>query len=175
MATSKSTEGPVSFPQGPALPRRLTALPRFPTGPSKTSPPLSLAQPCSSQRKDTGSPGKRRTAPGPLGSHVPGNRGHGPRVQAPQGRLVASSGHPHLAAEPVTVGLLVNLHDDVVHLCDPHKPVALQEPGRELGSALEPGVLSLHGARGIGGNRASLPTRSSPGQVGAGGWSECSP
>lgn len=52
---------------------------------------------------------------------------------------VASSGHPHLAAEPVTVGLLVNLHDDVVHLRDPHKPVALQEPGSELGSALEPG------------------------------------
>lgn len=79
---------------------------------------------------------------------------------------VASSGHPHLAAEPVTVGLLVNLHDDVVHLRDPHKPVALQEPGSELGSALEPGMLGLHGARGIGGNRASLPTPRSPGRVG---------
>lgn len=31
----------------------------------------------------------------------------------------------YLAAEPVPVVIKINLHDEVVHLCDPHKPVAL--------------------------------------------------
>lgn len=78
---------------------------------------------------------------------------------------VASSGHPHLAAEPVTVGLLVNLHDDVVHLRDPHKPVALQEPGSELGSAQEPGMLVSTGpGESVGTEPPSRP------RAAQGGW-----
>ena len=42
--------------------------------------------------------------------------------------LLHVAGGCQLAAEPVAVGLSVNLHDDAIHLCDPHNPVALQEP-----------------------------------------------
>lgn len=43
-------------------------------------------------------------------------------------------GHPspmpttHLRAGPVPVLLVANLLGDMVHLCDPHEPVALQDP-----------------------------------------------
>ena len=40
------------------------------------------------------------------------------------------AGGCQLAAEPVEVGLSVNLHDNAIHLCDSHKPVALQEPDK---------------------------------------------
>lgn len=36
----------------------------------------------------------------------------------------------HLRAGPVPVLLMANLPGDMVHLCDPHKPVALQDPVR---------------------------------------------
>lgn len=51
---------------------------------------------------------------------------------------VTTFAFPHLAAEPVPVVIKINLHDDVVHLCDPHKPVALQEPRRQCSSVLKP-------------------------------------
>lgn len=51
---------------------------------------------------------------------------------------VTTFASPHLAAEPVPVVIKINLHDDVVHLCDPHKPVALQEPRRQHSSVLKP-------------------------------------
>lgn len=76
---------------------------------------------------------------------------------------MTSSGCPHLAAEPVTVRLMVNLHDDVIHLCDPHKPVALQEPGREHSS-----VLGLRGLLSRGpnhrGDRCSRPAPAAQGR-----------
>lgn len=50
-----------------------------------------------------------------------------PTEPAVEEELLHVAGGCQLAAEPVTVGLLVHLHDDVIHLCDPHKPVALQE------------------------------------------------
>jgi hypothetical protein len=56
-----------------------------------------------------------------------------------------SSAFPHLAAEPVSVVFKVNLHDKMIHLCDPHKPVALQKPGKECSSELEPPG-TVHGA-----------------------------
>ena len=52
--------------------------------------------------------------------------------------LVTTFASPHLAAEPVPVVIKVDLHDDVVHLCDPHKPVALQEPSRQHSSVPKP-------------------------------------
>lgn len=36
---------------------------------------------------------------------------------------------PYLGGDPVHVAVMVNVHGDVVHLCNPHKPVAFQEPG----------------------------------------------
>lgn len=36
----------------------------------------------------------------------------------------------HLRAGPVPVLLMANLPGDMVHLCDPHEPVALQDPVR---------------------------------------------
>lgn len=36
---------------------------------------------------------------------------------------------PYLGGDPVHVPVVINVHGDVVHLCDPHKPVAFQEPG----------------------------------------------
>lgn len=51
---------------------------------------------------------------------------------------VTTFASPHLAAEPVPVVIKINLHDEVVHLCDPHKPVALQEPRRQCSSVLRP-------------------------------------
>lgn len=51
---------------------------------------------------------------------------------------VTTFASPHLAAEPVPVVIKINLHDEVVHLCDPHKPVALQEPRRQHSSVLRP-------------------------------------
>lgn len=86
---------------------------------------------CTYQWKDTGSP-------------VSGGQGHGHRA------LATSSGCSHLVAEPVTVGVFVNIHDDVIHLRDPHKPVALQEPGRGHSSALEPVDLPSTGPAAVG-------------------------
>lgn len=86
---------------------------------------------CTYQWKDTGSP-------------VSGGQGHGHRA------LATSSGCSHLVAEPVTVGVFVNIHDDVIHLRDPHKPVALQEPGRGHSSAPEPVDLPSTGPAAVG-------------------------
>lgn len=36
----------------------------------------------------------------------------------------------HLRAGPIPVLLMANLPGDMVHLCDPHEPVALQDPVR---------------------------------------------
>lgn len=134
-----------------------------------------LPSPAPPSGRTQAAPGKRRMAPGPLGSQVPwGGEVGGLKTWTlgPGSRRapVANSGHPHLGAEPVAVGLAVNLHDNVVHLCDPHKPVALQEPGRECGSVLEPGGLSLRGAWAS--VRAEpLPTPSSPGRA----WGQAEP
>lgn len=129
MAGSRSTKGPLSFLQGPAFPGSHHPAP-IPTGPSRSSQPPPPAWPWPSQWKDTGSPREGQDSAGPRGQ--PRSWGRGPGLHGAP--LAASAGRPHLAAEPVAVGLSVNLHDDVIHLCDPHKPVALQEPGRGLGS-----------------------------------------
>ena len=74
---------------------------------------------------------------GDLGQIVPGHGGEKVvldlEVEVPtepviEEGLLHVAGGCQLAAEPVAIGLSVNLHDDVIHLCDPHKPVALQEP-----------------------------------------------
>lgn len=44
-------------------------------------------------------------------------------------RLGLPDDGPHLGGHPVHVPVVVDVHGDVVHLRDPHKPVALQEPG----------------------------------------------
>ena len=72
---------------------------------------------------------------GDLGQIVPGHSGEKVvldlEVEVPTKpaveELLHVAGGCQLAAEPVTVGLLVHLHDNVIHLCDSHKPVALQE------------------------------------------------
>lgn len=62
-------------------------------------------------------------------------RSPGPTA-APSGRPSPTPGDgprppaAHLGAGPVPVLFVADLLGDVVHLCDPHEPVALQDPGR---------------------------------------------
>lgn len=46
------------------------------------------------------------------------------------GSLPSCTPAAHLRAGPVPVLLMADLLGDVVHLCDPHEPVALQDPVR---------------------------------------------
>ena len=131
MAGSRSTKGPLSFPRGPVFPRSHRPAPISHWSLQKLPATLScpaLGLPVEGYWQPQGRAGQRRAY---WAATLLGTWTWAPWAAPP----AASAGRPHLAAEPVAVGLSVNLHDDVIHLCDPHKPVALQEPGRELGSA----------------------------------------
>lgn len=126
--------------RAPSLSREARPLPVVPPGLETLAPPDSPLVPPRGRLQA----GKPSVALGPQSSQ---GLEAGRRTHRLHGALVSSSGCPHLVAEPVTVGLVVNLHDDVVHLRDPHKPVAFQEPGRQHSSAQEPWEWSRSPAR----------------------------